>query len=89
MSPAPAPTVEGSFVNNIHVDWTALALPMRYDYRLTAESGLDGKFVLPPDVNGMSLVPKSEYLHPARTRPLTGKPTMPGALQTTGPARSQ
>jgi hypothetical protein len=86
--PAARPTVEGSFVNNIAVDWTSLALPMRYDYRLTAASGLDGKFVLPPDANGMSLVPKSEYLHPARTRPLSGKPTMPGALQTTGPARS-
>lgn len=80
--------VEGSFANNITVDWTVLALPMRYDYRLTAASGLDGKFVLPPDVNGMNLVPKSEYLHPARIRPLSGKPTMPGALQTAGPARS-
>ena len=81
------PVVEGSFVNNINVDWTSLVLPMRYDYRLTGESGLEGKFVPPPDVNGMSLVPKSEYLHPARTRPLTANPTLPGALQTTGPAR--
>lgn len=81
------PAVEGSFVNNHNVDWTALALPMRYDFRLTAESGLEGKFVPPPDVNGMSLAPKSEYLHPARTRPLAAKPTLPGALQTTGPAR--
>ena len=86
---AAASTVEGSFVNNIQVDWTALALPMRYDYRLTSESGLEGKFVLPPEANGMSLAPKSEYLHPARTRPLTGTPTMPGALQTTGPARGR
>jgi hypothetical protein len=86
---AAAATVEGRFVNNVRVDWTALVLPMRYDYRLTAESGLDGKFVSPPDVEGMNLVPKSEYLHPARTRPLTGTPTMPGALQTTGPARGR
>jgi hypothetical protein len=87
--PPAASTVEGSFVNNLSVDWTALALPMRYDYRLTAEAGLDGKFVSPPEMNGISLAPKSEYLHPARTRPLTGTPTMPGALQTTGPARSR
>ena len=86
--PPPAETaIAGSFVNNINVDWTALALPMRHDYRLTAESGLDGKFVLPPDVDGVSLVPKTEYLHPARTRPLAGKPTLPGALQTTVTAR--
>ena len=87
--PAAASTVEGSFVNNMQVDWTALALPMRHDYRLTPEAGLDGKFVLPPEANDMSLAPKSEYLHPARTRPLTGMPTMPGALQTLGPARTR
>jgi hypothetical protein len=88
VEPPPAsPAIEGSFVNNINVDWTSLALPMRYDYRLTAESGLDGKFVPPPDADGISLAPKSEYLHPARTRPLSGNPTLPGALQTTGPAR--
>jgi hypothetical protein len=85
---APAESaIGGSFVNNINVDWTALALPMRYDYRLTAQSGLDGKFVLPPDVDGVSLVPAVEYLHPARTRPLAGKPTLPGALQSTVAAR--
>jgi hypothetical protein len=86
--PARATTpVEGSFVNNINVDWTSLALPMRYDYRLTTTSGLDGKYLLPPEANGVGLTPKSEYLHPARTRPLSGKPTLPGALQTNAPAR--
>jgi hypothetical protein len=86
--PARAATpVEGSFVNNINVDWTSLALPMRYDYRLTTTSGLDGKYLLPPEANGVGLTPKSEYLHPARTRPLSGKPTLPGALQTNAPAR--
>jgi hypothetical protein len=87
--PRTGPAVVGNFVNNIQVDWTSLSLPMRYDYRLTASSGLDGKFVPPPEANGMSLAPKSEYLHPARTRPLSGEPTLPGALQTTGPARSR
>jgi hypothetical protein len=81
------PAVGGSFFNNINVDWTSLALPMRYDYRLTTTSGLDGKYLLPPEANGVGLAPKSEYLHPARTRPLSGKPTLPGALQTNGPAR--
>ena len=81
------PPVEGSFVNNITVDWTSLALPMRYDYRLTTTSGLDGKYLLPPEANGVGLTPKSEYLHPARTRPLSGMPTLPGALQNYGPAR--
>lgn len=85
--PPAGPVIDGTFVNNINVDWTALALPMRYDYRLTAESGLEGKFVPPPEVDGKSLAPTSEYLHPARTRPLAGKPTLPGALQTTVTAR--
>jgi hypothetical protein len=80
-------SIKGSFINNINVDWSAFALPMRYDYRLVPESGLDGKFVLPNDVNGISLTPTFEYVHPAGTRPLTAKPRLPGALQSQAPAK--
>ena len=76
--------IKGSFVNNTNVDWTVFALPMRYDYRLVPKSGLDGKFVQPVDVNGVSLTPRLEYVHPLSTRPLTGKPVVQGALQTMG-----
>ena len=76
--------IKGSFVNNTNVDWTVFALPMRYDYRLVPKSGLDGKFVQPVDVNGVSLTPRFEYVHPLSTRPLTGKPVVQGALQTMG-----
>lgn len=74
--------IEGRFINNFNVDWSAFALPVRYDYRLLPKSGLDGKFVLPEEVNGISLVPKGEYMHAARWRMLDVKPTAPGALQT-------
>lgn len=73
--------IKGDFVNNTNVDWTVFALPMRYDYRLVPGSGLEGKFVQPLDVNGISLTPKFEYAHPAAVRALTGRPVVPGALQ--------
>ena len=79
--------IKGSFVNNSNVDWTAFALPMRYDYRLVAGSGLDGKFVEPVPVNGISLTPKFEYAHPTATRPLPARPVVQGALQTMGPGK--
>ncbi|SMP56967.1 Right handed beta helix region [Noviherbaspirillum suwonense] len=86
-APRPGPAIKGSFVNNINVDWTVLALPMRYDYRLLSGSDIEAKFVAPDDVNGVSLTPKFEYVHPAATRPLAAKPGVQGALQTMAAAR--
>jgi hypothetical protein len=80
--------IDGRFVNNFNVDWTAFALPVRHDYRLLQKSGLDGKFVLPEEVKGISLVPKGEYVHPAKWRMLDMKPTMPGGLQTVAAGES-
>ena len=74
--------IEGRFVNNFNVDWSALALPVRYDYRVRPASGLDGKFVPPVDMGGMDLTPRYEYAHPAGRRSLSEKPSLPGALQT-------
>lgn len=74
--------IDGRFINNFNVDWSAFALPVRYDYHLLPKSGLDGKFVLPEEVKGISLVPKGEYVHPAKWRMLGAKPALPGALQT-------
>ncbi len=79
--------IKGSFVNNTNVDWTVFALPMRYDYRLVPGAGLDGKFVQPVDINGISLTPKFEYAHPVATRVLAAKASVQGALQTMGPAK--
>jgi len=76
--------IKGNFVNNTNVDWTVFALPMRYDYRLVPGSGLDGKFMQPVDVDGVSLTPRFEYAHPAATRLLAAKPLVQGALQTMG-----
>lgn len=83
----PESGIKGSFVNNTNVDWTVFALPVRYDYRLVPGSGLEGKFAQPVDVNGVSLTPKFEYVHPTATRPLTARPVVPGALQTMGTAK--
>ena len=76
--------IDGRFINNFNVDWSAFALPVRYDYRLLPNSGLDGKFVLPEEMKGISLAPKGEYVHPAKWRMLDVKPAVPGALQKMG-----
>ena len=80
-------SIKGKFTNNINADWSLFALPMRYDYRLVPGSGLDGKFVLPGEVNGISMVPSAEYAHPASTSALTARPRFPGALQSQALAR--
>lgn len=74
--------IEGRFVNNFNVDWSTFARPVRYDYRVRLASGLDGKFALPVDVDGIDLMPKYEYAHPVNRRLLSTKPSLPGALQT-------
>jgi len=80
--------IEGRFINNFNVEWDAFALPVRHDYRLLPKAGLDGKFVLPEEPKGVSLVPKGEYVHPARWRMLDVKPGVPGALQTSAARES-
>ena len=76
--------IKGNFVNNTNVDWTVFAQAMRYDYRLVPGSSLEGKFVQPLDVHGVSLTPKFEYAHPAGTRALNARPALQGALQGMG-----
>jgi hypothetical protein len=60
--------------------------PARHDYRLATGSPLIGaasRFESPP---GAELIPRSEYSHPVRTRPLVSAKLSPGALQSAGGA---
>lgn len=70
---------------NVRVQWTDLAQPTRFDYRLrdtaaaartaAEDPGRAGDFALRPD---------HEYVHPAHTRALSaGDKLLPGALQNT------
>ncbi|HWU85304.1 MAG TPA: right-handed parallel beta-helix repeat-containing protein [Rhodocyclaceae bacterium] len=76
--------IAGEFANNPHADWNDFVLPQRFDYRLKRNSALVGKYVNPPSVPGLSLIPQREYAHPAGTRPVSGPVRVPGALQDTG-----
>lgn len=74
--------IDGEFVNNPNVEWEPFVLPQRHDYRIKRESPLHRTWRDPGSANGFSLVPSREYVHPTSTRPLTGMPTLPGAMQT-------
>jgi hypothetical protein len=59
------------------------------NYRLKAQSALQGKIIAPQPVDGMKLLPDAEYTYPTGTRAIIGKITLPGALQANpaGPSR--
>lgn len=77
------PGVSGQISNNINIDRDQFVLPQRLDYRLKAGSSVLGKYVQPPAINGFSLIPQREYVHPANSRPLASSARNPGAFQTT------
>lgn len=70
--------------NNLNVDWDQFVLAARLDFRLRTDSRLYGKYVRPDPVEGQSLVPQREYVHPSGSRPLAAMPRAPGAFQTPG-----
>lgn len=80
--------IDGEFINNPNVDAQTFVLADRHDCRIRRESPLHRTYMLPGSANGISLVPDSEYVHPATTRPLPGTPTLPGARQTLQPDRA-
>jgi hypothetical protein len=77
--------IDGEFINNPNVALENFVLPQRHDYRIQRESSLHRTYRDPGSVNGMSLAPDREYVHPADTRQLTTTPTLPGARQTLQP----
>jgi hypothetical protein len=77
--------IDGTFVNNANVDWDPFVLPQRHDYRLRSSSPLQRTYISPGAANGIDLVPKREYIHPAMTRQLTVPAALPGARQTMQP----
>lgn len=77
---------------NVRVQWTDLALPTRFDYRLRASAAAARPAAEDPGRAGdFPLRPDHEYVHPAHTRalPATAK-LLPGAFQETasGPPSS-
>lgn len=69
--------------NDLSGEWTLFNAAVRHDYRLSAEGRqLAYKMPLQGRVQGLSLVPEAEYVHPRQVRPLKGPPVSVGALQT-------
>lgn len=71
----------GDYRNNFTVDWDEFKLAAREDYRLGRKSKLRGKAIDAGRVNGQSLMPEKEYVHPRKAVPLKGLAMHPGALQ--------
>lgn len=79
--------INGEFINNPNVTEDAFVMADRNDYRIRRESPLHRTYRAPEPVNGVSLAPEREYVHPASTRQLATTPTLPGARQTMQPDR--
>ncbi len=71
----------GDYRNNFTVDWDQFVWATRDDYRLKRTSRLLGKAIDAGSVDGQSLMPVREYVHPRSTRALQGPARNPGALQ--------
>ncbi len=68
--------------DNVPAEWSDLALPQRFDYRLKAGSRLARSARDPGEANGIPLRPTAEYAHPARAIELpSGLALSPGAFQ--------
>lgn len=65
-------------------EWNDLVRPAREDYRVNdaARAAWTSRPLAPVD---KALLPRFEYQHPVRLRPLPGPPTLPGALQSGPP----
>jgi hypothetical protein len=72
--------------DNLQLELREFAAPTDFDYRLRSGSDAIGKAVDAGEVDGFSLRPAREYVHPLRTAPVpsTG-PLSPGAFQTAVP----
>ncbi len=67
-------------VNDVVVDRTVFNAPDAHDYRLRPGRTWRYEPPSPREVEGLSLVPQAEYLHPRRTQVLRAAPNRPGAM---------
>lgn len=70
----------GTRVNDVLVGRDMLAAPETHDYRL--QFGRPWRFEAPPwaHVDGLTLIPDAEYVHPRQVRALSTLPDRPGAV---------
>lgn len=78
--------VPGDYRNNLKMTWSDFELSASDDFRLKRSSKAVGKMVDAGRANDVSLQMRAEYVHPMSTKPLTGKPHNPGAVQLMLPA---
>lgn len=71
----------GDYRNNFNVDWDQFEFAAREDYRLKKNSTLRGLAIDAGKIDGRSLMPDHEYVHPRQTILLNGLARNPGALQ--------
>ena len=74
----------GDYRNNLFIARGDCVDADRHDYRLRSSSAFAGRAVPVEAQGGFDLVPRMDYVHPRRTRPLQGRVLQPGALQATG-----
>lgn len=72
---------QGDYIANHHVNWSHIAAPLTYDYRLKPGSNLIGKVTEIGVANGVTLRPQRQYVHPRKSEPLRAPALLPGALQ--------
>ncbi|MES2878587.1 MAG: right-handed parallel beta-helix repeat-containing protein [Pseudomonadota bacterium] len=80
-APPPPQTTQMLLTNNITTDWSSFAQASRFDYRIKKEALFKMKIVEPGFANDFSLQLQREYVHPASSKGLTTKVTLPGAIQ--------
>jgi hypothetical protein len=67
--------------NNVRTHRSSFVQPSQFDYRLKKSALADVSVIDMEPANSFALVPQREYVFPTDTRPLTGPPVTPGALQ--------
>lgn len=74
-------SVQGSVMNNFHVDFDEFVLAVREDFRLKPESRLIGKAIKLEATSGFIPQPTAQYHHPRSVQPVRHRLLNPGALQ--------
>lgn len=75
--PAASKTADIQTDHNITTGWESFAQASRYDYRLKPGEVTQFKPIPLDLVNGVSLMPKRQYIHPTHTRPLATTVLLP------------
>lgn len=74
----------GDYRNNFWTNPQDFVQPLEFNYQLKDASKLAGQTMDPGQLDGKSLLPTAEYVHPYATRPFPGYPQHRGMMQSVG-----